>query len=121
MIEKRKEKRIKEENRVRIEMPSSALKDDHKVINALTQDISLGGAKIILDCFFEVGTEFKMVIILSRSKQVIKLRATVRWVRSIEKGLYEMGVEFQHGIPTSVLALINHLYGKEQKLPTDFN
>jgi hypothetical protein len=36
----------------------------------------------------------------------------------IEDGLYEIGVEFEHGIPTGVLVLINHLYGKGQNVPT---
>jgi len=117
MIEKRKEKRIPEENRVRIELPGFTAGDEKGIINALTRDISLGGAKLITDVDIALGTELKMFLILSRSKKVIKVRANVRWIRQVEKGIYEMGVEFQHGIPASVLALINHLYGKEGSLP----
>ena len=59
-----------------------------------------------------------MTLYLSKSKQIVKARGDVRWNRMVEDGLYEMGVEFEHGIPTGVLVLINHLYGKGQAAPT---
>ncbi len=112
--ERRKEKRINEENRVRIELPGAAPGAEGSAVNAFTQDISLGGAKIITDTGIEVGSEIKLIITLSRTKNVVKLRAVVRWVKQIETGIYELGIEFQHGVPASVLTLINHLYGKEK-------
>jgi hypothetical protein len=59
-----------------------------------------------------------MTLYLSKSKQIVKVRADVRWNRMVDAGLYEMGVEFEHGIPTGVVILINHLYGKGQIVPT---
>ena len=118
MRENRKDKRIAEENRVAIEFPGAPTRPDTRVINALTKDISLGGARIVTDRLFEVGSSLRMTLYLSKSKQVTKVRADVRWVRMIEDGLYEIGVEFEHGIPTGVLVLINHLYGKSQNVPT---
>ena len=118
MRENRKDKRITEENRVAIELPGAPTSPDTRVINALTKDISLGGARIVTDRLFEVGSSLRMTLYLSKSKQVTKVRADVRWVRMIEDGLYEIGVEFEHGIPTGVLVLINHLYGKSQNVPT---
>ena len=118
MRENRKDKRITEENRVAIELPGAPTCPDTRVINALTKDISLGGARIVTDRLFEVGSSLRMTLYLSKSKQVTKVRADVRWVRMIEDGLYEIGVEFEHGIPTGVLVLINHLYGKSQNVPT---
>lgn len=114
MIERRKDKRLREENRVRIERPGAEASGDEVVINALTEDISLGGAKLITNSSLDKGSEFKMVLILSRTKKVIRVRATVQWVRQVDVGIFEMGVEFQHGIPASVLTLINHLYGKDR-------
>ena len=58
-----------------------------------------------------------MTLYLSKSKQIVKVRGDVRWNRMVDDGLYEMGVEFEHGIPTGVLVLINHLYGKGQTAP----
>ena len=118
MAENRKDKRITEENRVAIELPGGPTSPDARVINALTKDISLGGARIVTDRLFEVGSSLRMTLYLSKSKQVTKVRADVRWVRMIEDGLYEVGVEFEHGIPTGVLVLISHLYGKVQNVPT---
>jgi len=118
MRENRKDKRITEENRVAIELPGSGSSPEVRIINALTKDISLGGARIITDRLFEVGASLRMTLYLSKSKQIVKVRGDVRWNRMIDSGLYEMGVEFEHGIPTGVLVLINHLYGKGQNVPT---
>lgn len=118
MRENRKDKRLAEENRVAIELPGVSTSPEIRVINALTKDISLGGARIVTDRLFEVGSSLRMTLYLSKSKQVTKVRADVRWNRMIEDGLYEIGVEFEHGIPTGVLVLINHLYGKGQNVPT---
>jgi hypothetical protein len=118
MRENRKDKRLTEENRVAIELPGAPASPEARVINALTKDISLGGARIVTDRLFEVGSALRMTLYLSKSKQVTKVRADVRWCRMIEDGLYEIGVEFEHGIPTGVLVLINHLYGKGQTVPT---
>lgn len=118
MRENRKDKRITEENRVAIEVPGPCPADEPRIVNALTKDISLGGARIVTDRFFEVGTSLRMTLYLSKSKQIVKARADVRWNRMVEDGIYEMGVEFEHGIPTGVLVLIQHLYGKGQNVPT---
>ncbi len=118
MRENRKDKRIAEENRVVIEIPGPTPADDPRIVNALTKDISLGGARIVTDRLFEVGTSLRMTLYLSKSKQIVKARADVRWNRMIDDGLYEVGVEFEHGIPTGVLVLINHLYGKGQTAPS---
>jgi len=116
--DKRKERRIREENRVIIEVPGKWGPEGGPEINALTQDISLGGARILMmDEFFPVGSFLKMTLYLSRSRQIVKVHAKVRWARTIENSFYEMGVEFDHGIPASVMALINHLYRKEQNVP----
>lgn len=118
MRENRKDKRISEENRVAIELSGAGPASDARVVNALTKDISLGGARIVTDRLFEVGTSLRMSLYLSKSKQIVKVQADVRWNRMVEDGLYEIGVEFEHGIPTGVLVLINHLYGKGQNVPT---
>jgi hypothetical protein len=118
MRENRKDKRISEENRVAIELPGVVATPDAHVINALTKDISLGGARIVTDRLFEVGSSLRLTLYLSKSKQIVKVRGDVRWNRMVDAGLYEIGVEFEHGIPTGVMVLINHLYGKGQNVPT---
>ncbi len=115
--EQRREKRVKEENRALIEVAGRQHSEDDPAVNALTQDISLGGARIISTELFESGTRLKMTLFLSKSRQVVRVQAEVRWSRTIEPGVHEMGVQFEHGIPLSVMALINHLYKKEQSVP----
>jgi hypothetical protein len=118
MRENRKDKRITEENRVVIELPCTPGTPEPRLVSALTKDISLGGARIVTDKLFEVGASLRMTLYLSKSKQVVKVRGDIRWNRMVDDGIYEMGVEFEHGIPTGVLVLINHLYGKGQSAPT---
>jgi len=118
MIERRKDKRIKEENRVVIEFAKPESAGDLWSINAFTRDLSLGGARILTDTSFSVDSEITMTLFLSKSKQIAKTHGTIRWVKTVDEGLYEVGVEFQHNIPSSLVTLINHLYRKDQSITT---
>jgi hypothetical protein len=122
MAEKRKEQRIKEENRVVIEAgPAGGAPGDGFPANAFTRDISLAGARIWTDRLYPLNTKLKLTLYLSRSRQVIRINSTVRWMKSCDDGLYEMGVQFQPGIPDALIALINHIYSKDQGIPTVVN
>ncbi len=116
--EKRKEARINEEIRAAIEVPGTAPDYEPLLLNAFTRDISLGGARIMTSELFPVGTVLKITLYLSRLRQPIRILSEVRWSRTIEAGFYEMGVEFRHEIPLSVMALITHLYGKKSDVPS---
>lgn len=116
MMERRKDKRIQEENRVVIEFPNPENRSDPWNINAFTRDLSLGGARILTDISFSIGSEITMTLFLSKSKQIAKTHGKIKWVRTVDDGLYEMGIEFQHNIPSSVVTLINHLYRKDQAI-----
>jgi hypothetical protein len=118
MKERRRETRILEENRVVIEVVAPSGGPGTRSFNALTQDLSLGGARVLCEHPFNPGVEVGMTIILSKSRQIVRIRGRVRWARETEPGLYEAGVEFQHQIPGSVLSLINHLYKKNTGVPT---
>ncbi|MEN6310964.1 MAG: PilZ domain-containing protein, partial [Acidobacteriota bacterium] len=72
--ERRKERSIREENRVAIEVPGKWGPEGGPEINALTQDISLGGARILaMDHLFPIGSFLKMTLYLSKSRQIIKV------------------------------------------------
>jgi hypothetical protein len=118
MVEKRKETRIKEENRVLIEISPAGSQAEKFVANAFTRDLSITGARIWTDRLYPLNSKLKLTLYLSRSKQVIRICSTVRWMKSCEDGLYEVGVQFQTGIPDAVMALINHIYSKDQEIPT---
>jgi len=113
------DKRIKEENRVLIEAEPCGDKPNSLEINAFTKDISPCGAKILTDRSFPVDSTLNLTFYLSRSKQVIRTPGTVRWEKKRKDGLHEMGVQFAHGIPGVLLALINHLYGSDEAIPTE--
>jgi hypothetical protein len=85
---------------------------------ALTSDISVGGAKIITNRRFPVGTFIKIHVTLSRSRQTLLLDGSVKWLKCLyDEDLFEMGVEFVHDIPETVLALIRHMFESEKGIP----
>jgi PilZ domain len=121
VIETRKDKRVKEENRVVIEVSASEGPGDGRAINAFTRDISLSGVRILTDRLFPLHTRLSLILYLSRSKQVVRIRGTVKWEKNTDEGLHEIGVQFQQGVPDVLMALINHLYGREEGIPTEVN
>ena len=121
MIQRRKDKRIREENRVVIEVSASESPGDGQAINAFTKDISLSGVRILTDRLFPLHSRLSLILYLSRSKQVVRIRGTVKWEKKSDEGLYEIGVQFQQGVPDVLMALINHLYGREEVIPTEVN
>ena len=121
MIEKRKDKRIKEENRVLIQACPPGAPGCSVAINAFTRDISLSGARIWTDMLFPLNSKLDLTLYLSRSRQIVQIRGTVKWEKECNDGLYEIGVRFKSGIPDVLMALINHLYGKQEAIPTEVN
>lgn len=119
MIERRKDKRIAEENRVVIESSPPGAPDSCLAINAFTRDLSLTGARIWTDLLFPLNSKLYLTLYLSRSRQIVRIRGTVKWEKECDGGLYEIGVQFQKGIPDTLIALVSHLYGREEAIPTE--
>lgn len=119
MSERWGDRRVKEENRVVIEVSPWGGKDEGLEINAFTKDISPCGARILTDQLFPLHSTLNLTLYLSRSRQVVRTPGTVRWEKKRADNLYEIGVQFHHGIPGVLIALINHLYGKEESIPTE--
>jgi len=118
MKELRRDVRSIEGNRIVIEMPGEEGLEGEVPVNAFTKDLSLGGAMLETDKSFLPGTELKMTLYLSRSWQVVKVRGRVKWVKEIDQGLFEIGIEFIHEIPGGFMSLISHLFRKQAKIPT---
>jgi len=121
MTEKRRDKRIKEEDRVAIEASPPGAPNSSLIINAFTKDISLTGARIWTDLLFPLNSKLNLTLYLSRSRQLVRIRGIVKWQKECYDGLHEIGVHFQHVIPDVLMALINHFYGKEEGIPTEVN
>jgi Tfp pilus assembly protein PilZ len=116
MSEKRKEKRLNEENKVTISVLS---KDKSKHAKgsfyALTKDISLNGIKIHTDVKLDIGTELKIEMALAKSKKLISVIGRVKWQSQLyDNEVFEMGVEFMDTPPDRVLTLLEHLYGEKR-------
>ncbi len=117
MDERRKEERLKEQNRVAIRGLSPG--QNGRQTLAYTYDLSVWGARIFTEDFFEVGAPLEIKIELARTRQRVVLLAKVKWQNfRKEDGIYEIGVEFRHRVSDTLIAFIRHLYGADQGLPT---
>ncbi len=118
MVEKRKTKRINEENKIEIKPVEPNGAGDFVISKDSTRNLSLGGARILTSKPFQLNSKLTLTLYLTKSNQQVRVDGRVVWVNSIQKDSYEIGVEFLHEIPTSVLMLINHIYGKDPSIPT---
>ena len=113
MKERRLDKRFKEENKIILELCESNSSNNGNPVIALTTDISIGGTRILTDKHYPVGTDVKLILTLSRSRQTLNIGAKVIWIRGLYGGnLFEMGLEFKHDTKDTILCLLKHLYGK---------
>jgi c-di-GMP-binding flagellar brake protein YcgR len=88
-------------------------------IAAHTYDLSTGGARIIASKGYPVGTLIKIRLNLAGSDQFVNLDGEVKWLKpKPDENLYEIGVEFERLTSQAVLALIRHLYGRNEGIPT---
>jgi c-di-GMP-binding flagellar brake protein YcgR len=113
-MEKRREKRRAEENRVTLEVSSEGGRETgKKVCHAMTRDLSMGGMRISCGTFYPVNTPLKIRLRLGRSQKLIRLMGTIRWIRSLyENELFDFGLKFEDLSPEVSMALIEHLYGQ---------
>jgi hypothetical protein len=109
MAEKRQDERLREEKKVVIEFyPEGRDTRPKNVTYALTRDVSEGGVRLLTDRYFPVGTLLKITMSLSRTRQIVNIVATVRWVTNFQTSdLFEMGIEYMHDIPESVKTMMS--------------
>ena len=91
MIDRRKEKRTKEVNRISLEYLTEGQVYRSKKINfGLTEDLSLGGVKIMTDKFFPIDKVIKISLSLGRDYETIDMIGQVKWVKSLDDEAFEM-------------------------------
>ena len=109
--EQRRASRIKEKDRIAIEVISE--NEDiraKKMYYVLSKDISQYGVKIQTDSFFAVGSTLKLKIYLENPQSFIRFHGKVRWVEcNYAHESYEMGVEFDDTSLKSKKALEEYL------------
>lgn len=115
MIEKRRDQRKQEENKLTLELFSDERSTGKYIkVNALTQDISLSGIRVQCDKSFPVGTVVKTQITLSKSRKLINLDGKIVWVNDVQDGeFFEMGIQFIDALPHKVMVLLQHLFGNK--------
>jgi c-di-GMP-binding flagellar brake protein YcgR len=118
--ERRRETRKKEGNRVTIEtVPQDQADTDtattKKISFSLTEDISLKGIKVISDAFFPIDTLLKIQLSLTELHEPLDLTGKVKWIRSHEEDLYEIGIEFVGSSPDQNKILVDHMYRYEEE------
>jgi hypothetical protein len=117
-VDNRKDKRIGEQNDVWIKDAGVGWKPGAPPkINASTYDLSISGARILCKGDFPVGHLLHIVVYFKRSGQMLCVDGEVKWSMKGKGRRYEVGVEFLHTLPDTVVALIGHIYGKETGIP----
>lgn len=118
--ERRRETRKKEGHRITIETvpqdQSDAEKSTTKKISfSLTEDISLKGIKVISETFFPIDTLLKIELSLVELNERLDLQGKVKWIRSHEEDLYEIGIEFIDVSSKHMQVLVDHMYKYEEE------
>lgn len=113
MIERRRERRKKEINRVSIEYLTDAQFYKGKRVNfGLTEDLSLCGIRILTDRFFPIDKVMKISLCLGKDYETVYLIGKVKWIKSLGEEAYEVGLEVVDTFEKTVRILTGHLYGK---------
>ncbi len=117
MTERRKESRVREENKVIFEIISGdKIQHGKKIFGALTKDISVGGVKILTDTSLPIDTLLKTKLSLAKTHNLVTVIGKVRWInRLFCDQLFEIGLEFVDTHPDIIMVLIEHIFGKQKK------
>jgi len=96
MEDKRKAKRLKEDNEITITIISG--EENHtkeKIIYNISKDISESGARIQANSFLPVDTPLKIKVTLKNPPQMITAFGKVKWIKILfADEFYEAGLEF---------------------------
>ncbi|MDI6844557.1 MAG: PilZ domain-containing protein [Candidatus Saccharicenans sp.] len=112
-MEKRREKRLDEENKVVLYVLGESGQPQEESFYSFSRDISVGGLRIMTDQPLPVKTRVRLEIALSETKKLITGIAEVRWVKSLfDEEVFEMGLEFIELDPQSRVHLLEHVYRK---------
>jgi hypothetical protein len=113
MVERRREKRRREVNRISLEyLPEGQTHKNKRVNFGLTEDISLCGLKVLTDRFFPIDKVMKISLCLGRSYETIYFIGRVKWAKSLDDEAYELGLEIEDTFEKSLRILTKHLYGR---------
>jgi hypothetical protein len=117
MYEKRKSKRLKQENEITIKVVSSEeslLRK--KVIYHMSKDISSTGTRIRTNIFLPVDTLLRIQLTLKDPPRMVTALGKVRWVRSLYGDeSFEEGLEFTDTSEETIRLLADHILGEKSR------
>ncbi len=98
MEERRKVKRLKEEDELTITVLSGGENlPKEKIFYTLSKDISASGAKIQSNSFLPVDTLLNIKVRLKNTPQMMTALGKVKWIKSLfADEFFEAGLEFVH-------------------------
>lgn len=117
MEEKRKDKRVRERNKVKISLVTED-KDifKGKILDSHSDDISMNGIKIISKKKIPINTIVRIELESKKMRKEIRIIGKVRWIKKFKNGYgYEVGMEFVNTTPEKSLLLLSHIYGHQIK------
>ena len=96
MFDKRKSKRLAQENEITIKIvQNEKLPPNKKTIYHISKDISSSGARIQANVFLPVDTLIKIQLNLKDPPRMVTALGKIKWIRSLYGDeSYEAGVEF---------------------------
>ena len=111
MFDKRKSKRLAQENEITIKIvPKEKLPPDKKTVYHISKDISSSGVRIQANVFLPVDTLIKMQLNLKAPPRMVTALGKVKWIRSLYGDeSYEAGLEFVDTSSETIKLLADHI------------
>ena len=110
-MKQRKDRRVKQWCKTAIRAAGGDNSAGQGEIDAYTYDLSLCGARIHTETYFEVGRILQLRIELVRSREILTVDGQVKWLRrnNVDR-TYEIGVEFLHSTSQTIMGLMKNLH-----------
>jgi len=115
MDEKRRERRIKDENEITVNIVSGGKNPlNEKFFYTYSKDISQSGARIQHHSFLPVDTPLQIEVALKNLHQIITTYGKVKWIRSLYADeSFEAGVEFFNTPRDEIKKLADYISWKQ--------
>ena len=116
MDEKRRERRLKDENEITIHIVPGGKKPlKEKFFYNYSKDISMSGARIQSHSFLPVETHLMIEMKLKTLHQMITVLGKVKWIKNIfGEEFYEEGVEFVNTPDEAIKKLGDYILWKQK-------
>ena len=113
MKDRRRDVRLIEENKVVVSALTGEVRPGAATVHySLTQDISMGGVRLMTGARLGTGDRVRLDITLGRSHRRIRAVAEVRWVRELyDREVFDVGLQFVELDPDDEFALMDHIFG----------